>query len=175
MSETTVSHDQTRHPIQVVSHRTGLSKDVIRIWERRYKVIEPSRSASGRRIYADAHIDRLLKLKEATGGGRPIGDVAHLSSQELEELLESDRQSRVERVPDPSGWCVSEESHAARWMAAIEALDPIRLEARLAAAAYGPVIDETRAIRLTSCSDISRTLGGARAGVQLYEHEAPPP
>jgi DNA-binding transcriptional MerR regulator/methylmalonyl-CoA mutase cobalamin-binding subunit len=134
MSDRSNRYEQPRHPIQVVSQRTGLSKDVIRIWERRHKVIEPGRSSSGRRIYTDAHIDRLLKLKEATAGGRRIGDLAHLSSEELAELVASDRQSRVETARDAAGFFGTEESHAARCMAAIEAVDPVQLEARLAAA-----------------------------------------
>jgi len=134
MSETSARYEQPRHPIQVVSHRTGLSKDVIRIWERRYKAIEPGRSPAGRRMYSDAQIDRLLRLKEATASGRRIGDVARLSSEELDDLLESDRQSPVEPARDSIGYSGSEERYTAHCMAAVEALDPVQLEARLASA-----------------------------------------
>ena len=42
---------ETKHPIQIVSRRTGLSADVIRAWERRYKAVKPSRSDNGRSLH----------------------------------------------------------------------------------------------------------------------------
>ena len=33
-----------RHPIQVVSRRTGMTADRLRAWEKRYGVVEPARS-----------------------------------------------------------------------------------------------------------------------------------
>ncbi len=80
-----------RHPIQVVSRKTGLNPGLIRAWERRYAVVVPSRTATGRRMYSDADVQRLLLLKEAMDGGRRIGDVAGLPREELEELIRGDR------------------------------------------------------------------------------------
>lgn len=134
------SDERPRHPIQVVSHRTGLSKDVIRIWERRYKVIEPGRAPSGRRVYSDADIDRLLKLKEATASGRRIGDLAQLSPEALNELVASDRESRTESARDLDRYFDPKESYAARCMAAIEEWNPAQLEARLAAASVAMAV-----------------------------------
>ena len=135
MADTSETYELPKHPIQVVSRRTGLSKDVIRIWERRYGVIEPGRSETGRRMYADAHIDRLLLLKEATDNGRRISDVAALTPTELDELLASDRSARLERPTAPAIAIGSgETSHAALCMRAVRALDPVQLESRLASA-----------------------------------------
>ena len=39
-----------RHPIQVVARRTGLTVDVLRVWEKRYGVVEPGRSSGGHRL-----------------------------------------------------------------------------------------------------------------------------
>lgn len=88
-------HDQEtktpRHPIQVVSRRTGLSSDVIRVWERRYGAVTPAR-AGGRRIYSDADIRRLSLLQRVTDAGRRISDVADLDDGYLLQLVEEDRQ-----------------------------------------------------------------------------------
>lgn len=86
-------------------------------------------------MYADAHIDRLLRLKEASANGRRIGDVAALAPAELDELLASDRSARLAR-PTPPAVALEpgEGSHAALCMQAILALDPAQLENRLAAA-----------------------------------------
>ena len=75
-----------RHPIQVVSRRTGLSQDVIRVWERRYHAVSPERSPTNRRLYSDEDIQRLALLRRATKGGRRIGDVAGLSDEQVQRI-----------------------------------------------------------------------------------------
>ena len=76
-----------RHPIGVVADRTGLSPDVLRVWERRYGVVEPTRSPGGQRLYSDADIERLRLLHRATQGGHGISHVATLSQPALEHLV----------------------------------------------------------------------------------------
>src|SRR5215213_10020898 len=78
------------HPIQIVTRRTGVSADVLRVWEKRYAVVTPVRSASGRRLYSDADIERLRLLVQATRSGRAIGQVAALPTSALVELLEKE-------------------------------------------------------------------------------------
>ena len=79
-----------RHPIRVVTTRTGLSPDLLRAWERRYRVVIPTRSAGGQRLYSDADIDRLRLLHRATQAGRSISNVAELSSESLDALVYHD-------------------------------------------------------------------------------------
>jgi len=78
------------HPIQIVTRRTGVSADVLRVWEKRYAVVTPIRSTSGRRLYSDADIERLRLLVQATRTGRPIGQVAALPTAALLALLEEE-------------------------------------------------------------------------------------
>lgn len=89
------------HPIQVVTRRTGLSADVLRVWEKRYAVVTPVRSTNGRRLYSDADIERLRLLVEATRTGRTIGQVAALPTATLVALLarEEGAAPRPRRVP----------------------------------------------------------------------------
>ena len=100
----TISHPmhtsaEPRHPIGVVAERTGLSQDVLRVWERRYAVVEPGRSASGQRLYSDADIARLRLLNLATQAGRTISNVASLPTTELERVVREDEEARG-RAPD---------------------------------------------------------------------------
>ena len=53
-----------RHLIQVVNRRTGLSSDVIRVWEKRYQAVVSHRNDTNRRLYSDKDIDKLTYLKE---------------------------------------------------------------------------------------------------------------
>lgn len=94
--QTNVSDDQ--HPIQVVARRTGLSADVIRVWERRYKVVNPKRANNSRRLYSDSDVEKLILLQRATAAGRRIGDVANLSIKELRNLVDTD-ETAATRLP----------------------------------------------------------------------------
>jgi DNA-binding transcriptional MerR regulator/methylmalonyl-CoA mutase cobalamin-binding subunit len=71
------------HPIQVVARRTGLSTDVIRAWEKRYAVVTPARTATGRRVYSDADVERLQLIARTTRTGRTVGQVAALPAAQL--------------------------------------------------------------------------------------------
>jgi DNA-binding transcriptional MerR regulator len=86
--------DLARHPIGVVADRTGLSPDLLRVWERRYRAVEPSRSADGQRTYSDADIERLRLLRLATAAGRSIGQVARLTTDEVARLVREDEAAR---------------------------------------------------------------------------------
>lgn len=101
---------QGRHPIAVVAARTGLSADVLRIWERRYEAVQPTRSADGQRLYSDADVERLRWLRLATAGGRSIGQVAGLPTPALAQLVEEDAAARPPEAADgtlPTGEIVS--------------------------------------------------------------------
>jgi len=69
--------------IGFVSSQTGLSTHVIRAWERRYKAIQPQRSATGRRLFSKSDIERLLMLKQAVRKGHSISHIAGLEQAEL--------------------------------------------------------------------------------------------
>ncbi len=94
---TTSKNEEGRHPIRVAAERTGLSTDVLRAWEKRYAVVEPRRSETGRRFYTDEDVERLLLLRRATEAGRPIGHVAPLATEELRDLVAEDEAARLER------------------------------------------------------------------------------
>lgn len=78
------------HPIQVVVRRSGVSADLLRAWEKRYQAVTPGRSDGGHRLYTDADIERLRLIKNAMIGGRRIGDVASLSTEEIARLVSED-------------------------------------------------------------------------------------
>ena len=90
---------EAKHPIQVAARRSGLSPDVIRVWERRYQAITPARSVTNRRFYKDEDIERLVLLAQVTRVGRRIGDVAGLDIEQLREMVWEDRSAQV-RLPE---------------------------------------------------------------------------
>ncbi len=70
-----------------VTKLTGLSVDVVRVWERRYGAVRPQRSSGGTRLYSDADILRLRRLRQAVDAGNSISQAAMLSESELDELI----------------------------------------------------------------------------------------
>jgi MerR family transcriptional regulator, light-induced transcriptional regulator len=99
------SRTTPRHPIAVVTERTGLSQDLLRVWERRYGAVLPTRGPGGQRLYSDADVERLSLLHAATRAGRSISRVANLSDETLAGLVEEDitARDRLAASPDGSG------------------------------------------------------------------------
>ena len=64
----------------------GLSPSTLRIWEHRYGVVAPPRSASGQRTYSMKDIERLRLIKRLTLEGHAIGTLAHLDVDALVAL-----------------------------------------------------------------------------------------
>ena len=119
-----------RHPIGVVAERTRLSQDVLRVWERRYGVVEPGRSATGQRLYSDADIERLRLLSLATQSGRTISQVASLDTAELARMVREDEDARgAVRETAPS--VDAETDLIGPAMERIRALDPAGLDSML--------------------------------------------
>src|SRR5437868_1909438 len=90
--------DTARHPIAVVAERTGLSQDVLRVWERRYGAVHPARASGGQRLYTDADVERLALLSAATRAGRSIAQVATLETSALAALVDEDIAARERHV-----------------------------------------------------------------------------
>jgi MerR family transcriptional regulator, light-induced transcriptional regulator len=64
------------HRIHRVARLTGLSKDVIRVWERRYGLVKPSRSSNRYRQYSDEEVALLRFVKAQMEQGATIGALA---------------------------------------------------------------------------------------------------
>jgi len=87
--------------MKVTSRRTGLTPHVIRVWERRYGAVSPSRTPTNRRVYSNADIERLSMLRRATEAGNSIGRIAHLSNEQLGELVRSEFGAVQPKIPRP--------------------------------------------------------------------------
>ena len=72
--------------IGTVAQLSGVSTHLIRVWERRYNALSPSRSGGRARLYSPADLDRLRLLKLAVSRGHAIGQIARLKGEELERL-----------------------------------------------------------------------------------------
>ena len=122
--------EEKRHPIKVVVRRTGLTPDVLRVWEKRYGVVRPGRSGGGHRLYSDADVERLLLLSRVTAAGRRIGRMAELGNEDLHELAREDAEAALV-AREAEVVSMRSEPHLGASLAAVESLDARDLETSL--------------------------------------------
>lgn len=120
------------YSIRELTRTTGLSADVLRVWERRYGFPTPRRDSSGARSYAHADVEKLTLLQRALQRGHRIGNVVGHSSEELRDLIKVSFSS-LDRLE-------SEHGAVRRIMEALLADDDYSLvaELRYAALNLGP-------------------------------------
>jgi DNA-binding transcriptional MerR regulator len=78
--------------IAAVERETGLSKDTLRVWERRYAFPAPSRDAFGERVYPVSQVEHLRLLKRLADAGWRPGRLMKMSPQEVQALADGGPQ-----------------------------------------------------------------------------------
>ncbi|HPF02586.1 MAG TPA: MerR family transcriptional regulator [Bacteroidales bacterium] len=76
-----------KYTLNDLENLTGIRADTIRIWEMRYGIIEPQRTATGRRWYTDADLIRLMNIALLNNEGIKISKIANLTSAEIKEKV----------------------------------------------------------------------------------------
>ncbi|HQS59337.1 MAG TPA: MerR family transcriptional regulator [Gallionellaceae bacterium] len=74
--------------ISAAERDTGLSKDALRVWERRYGFPAPMRDSLGERAYSLEQVEKLRVLKRLLDQGHRPGKIIHYSVQELQQLAQ---------------------------------------------------------------------------------------
>ncbi len=80
--------------IAAVERDTGLSKDTLRVWERRYGFPQPGRDAFGERTYPMDQVDKLRVIRRLMDAGHRPGKIIPLSIEQLQAMSEA-------TVPEP--------------------------------------------------------------------------
>lgn len=86
--------------IDDVARDTGLGKDTLRVWERRYGFPDPDRAETGERCYSADQLQRLRLICRLINQGRRPGAVVPLPTQQLEALA-NDAQQTITEQTDP--------------------------------------------------------------------------
>src|SRR5436190_15215252 len=84
--------------ISAVEREAGLSKDVLRMWERRYGCPKPVRDDNGERRYSVAEVAKLRAIKRLMDVGLRPGKIIRHSLEELNALAEGKAVARRETV-----------------------------------------------------------------------------
>lgn len=85
--------------IAAVERDTGLTKDTLRVWERRYGFPNPGRDGFGERLYPIDQVDKLRVLRRLMDAGHRPGKLIHLP---MHALLLLGRQERLPASAAPA-------------------------------------------------------------------------
>jgi DNA-binding transcriptional MerR regulator/methylmalonyl-CoA mutase cobalamin-binding subunit len=88
--------------ISDVERDTGIGKDTLRVWERRYGFPSPVRSINGERLYSLGDLNRLLLIKRLLDVGCRPKQLVSLSEVELAKLLSSRGNPSSANLDSPS-------------------------------------------------------------------------
>lgn len=75
--------------IAEVERDTGIGKDTLRVWERRYGFPQPQRDAGGNRLYDRIQLDRLRLIRRLLDAGHRPGRVVGLPTPQLQALAQA--------------------------------------------------------------------------------------
>ena len=64
-----------------LSRRSGVSPELLRAWERRYGLLEPTRSAGGLRLYSAADLERVRAMQQHLTEGLAAAEAAALAAE----------------------------------------------------------------------------------------------
>jgi len=87
----------SKYSIKDLEKITGVKAHTIRVWERRYAIIQPERTETNIRYYSDNDLKRLLNIAMLNDAGIKISHLAKLTSIDLEaKVMELSRSNKVE-------------------------------------------------------------------------------
>jgi len=119
-------------PVGVVAAETGVSPETLRVWERRYGLPRPARSAGGRRLYSRRDIALVRWLAARQAEGVSIGEAVRL----WRTLVAAGRDPLRPPAPEP-GTLPGDGLYrrlTAEWVEACLAFDEARADAILSEA-----------------------------------------
>ncbi|MCB1959452.1 MAG: MerR family transcriptional regulator [Rhodocyclaceae bacterium] len=76
-------------PIAAVERDTGIPKDTLRVWERRYRFPRPERDSKGERVYPADQVEQLRLLRRLLDQGHRPGSIVGAAQATLLALLEA--------------------------------------------------------------------------------------
>ena len=76
-----------RYSIKDLEKITGIKAHTIRMWERRYKIIEPGRTDTNIRYYSDTDLKRLLNISILNQHGIKISHIADLDDNQIKNRV----------------------------------------------------------------------------------------
>src|SRR5512137_2137422 len=73
--------------IKDLENFSGIKAHTIRIWEKRYKILEPDRTDSNIRTYSETELKKILNVAYLNRNGLKISRIAKLNEDELTQQV----------------------------------------------------------------------------------------
>ncbi|NVN93026.1 MAG: MerR family transcriptional regulator [Desulfuromonadales bacterium] len=89
----------TLFSITEIECETGISRDTLRVWERRYGFPAPLRNQRSERVYSGKELERLRLIKQLLDRGMRPGTLVKLDDQKLRQLAD-EHKNAVPVSPD---------------------------------------------------------------------------
>ncbi len=118
----------TMFTIKEASLRAGLNPELLRVWERRYQIVAPQRSDGGYRLYDEADIELLQRMRQLVEGGwKPREAAQHLLESNYAEARADQPLSNFASADSISVTHPDNVAFEVRFVEAAAALDAPRL------------------------------------------------
>jgi DNA-binding transcriptional MerR regulator len=75
------------YSIKDLEQITGIKAHTIRIWEKRYKIVQPQRTTTNIRHYTDFDLKRLMSVAILNRHGQKISHIVSMSNEQLNEKI----------------------------------------------------------------------------------------
>jgi MerR family transcriptional regulator, light-induced transcriptional regulator len=75
------------YTIKYLETISGIKAHTIRIWEKRYKMLQPNRTSTNIRFYDDAHLKKILNVAALLDSGYKISKIAKLTDKQIGEEI----------------------------------------------------------------------------------------
>lgn len=93
-----------KYSIKDLEELSGIKAHTIRIWEKRYNLIEPERTSTNIRYYSDEDLKKLLNVSMLNRHGLKISRLAEMSREQIAEMVvnlskeSSDVETQIENM-----------------------------------------------------------------------------
>ncbi len=103
-----------QYSIKELERLSGIKAHTIRIWEKRYNVLDPERTDTNIRLYSDQDLKKLLNLSLLYRHGDKISKISKLSAEQLNERIRNlnDEMQDVESYIEQLTICMIEMDEA---------------------------------------------------------------
>lgn len=81
------SQPMIQYSIKDLEQLTGIKAHTIRIWEKRYQLIEPERTSTNIRFYSDNDLKKLLNVSTLNRNGLKISSIVNMNNDEINERI----------------------------------------------------------------------------------------
>ena len=94
----------SRYSIRELERLSGIKAHTIRIWEKRYNVVQPKRTNTNIRYYSETDLKKLLNIAILNRQGWKISEIARLNNDDLSDKVmkftynSKDLESQIEKL-----------------------------------------------------------------------------